>query len=61
MRDIAPGEVVSEEHLALLRPGSGLHPRHWSAVIGRRARVAIGARAPLRWEMLEGEPPSDAR
>lgn len=61
VKDIAPGEVVSEEHLALLRPGSGLHPRNWNAVIGRRARVAIEAREPLRWEMLEGEPPSDAR
>jgi sialic acid synthase SpsE len=61
MKPIAPGEVVSEEHLALLRPGSGLHPRHWGAVIGRRALVAIEPRQPLRWEMLEGEPPPDAR
>jgi len=61
MKDAAPGEVLSEEHLALLQPGSGLHPRNWDAVIGRRTRVAIEAREPLRWEMLEGDPSSGAR
>lgn len=53
MRDVPAGKSIEAEDLALLRPGTGLHPRHWKEVLGRRAHLPIRARTPLAWEMLE--------
>jgi N,N'-diacetyllegionaminate synthase len=36
-RDIAAGEVFSEQNLTTKRPGTGLSPMCWDDVIGRRA------------------------
>ncbi len=52
-RDIAAGEVLTEENAAILRPADGLAPKHWDSVIGRRARLAILRGTPLEWEMIE--------
>lgn len=36
-RDISAGETLSEENLTVKRPGNGLSPMLWDAVIGTRA------------------------
>ncbi len=36
-KDIAPGEVLSKENLRVVRPGGGLHPRHYDCLLGKRA------------------------
>lgn len=48
-RHIAEGEIITDAHLALKRPGSGLPPSLWDAVIGRRAARAIDADELLGW------------
>ncbi len=53
MRDIGTGQVISADDLALLRPGTGLHPRHMDEVLGRRASRQLSARAPLTWDDLD--------
>lgn len=40
-RDIAEGEVFSRENLKICRPGLSLAPRHFDALLGKRARRAI--------------------
>jgi N-acetylneuraminate synthase len=42
-RDIAAGEIFSEENLTAKRPGDGLSPLMWDQVIGRRAARAFMA------------------
>jgi sialic acid synthase SpsE len=42
-RDIAQGEEIRPEMLAIKRPGTGLHPHCLELVVGRRARVALRA------------------
>ncbi len=37
-RDIAEGEVFSEENLKCKRPGTGISPMNWDEVIGRVAK-----------------------
>jgi N,N'-diacetyllegionaminate synthase len=37
---IMPGEMYSEENLAVKRPGSGMSPMLWDSVIGKRATRA---------------------
>jgi N-acetylneuraminate synthase/N,N'-diacetyllegionaminate synthase len=51
-RAIAAGEALSSENLALLRPGTGLAPREWDRVIGRRAAASIPGGEPIQWSHL---------
>lgn len=50
--DIAAGEVITAEKLAVKRPGTGMPPKMWDVVVGRRARTDIPADTVLTWEMI---------
>lgn len=49
---IPAGTVLRAEHIAILRPGTGLAPALREQVIGRRAARDIPAGTLLTWEML---------
>ena len=36
-RDISKGELLSEDNLAVKRPGNGISPMRWNEVIGKTA------------------------
>jgi N-acetylneuraminate synthase len=46
-RDIAPGDLFTEENIRVIRPGYGLHPRYFIELLGRRAARAIALGEPL--------------
>lgn len=48
-RDIAEGEVISEDCLLTLRPWGGIEPKHAGLIVGRIAKKAIKARSPIKW------------
>lgn len=50
--DIPAGATLTDDLLALRRPGTGLAPSRWSTVIGRTTRKAIPAGALIDPEML---------
>jgi pseudaminic acid synthase len=52
-KNIAPGEALTTSNVRCVRPGFGLHPRHFPEVIGRVARHAIAAGEPLSMDALE--------
>ena len=45
--NIAPGDVFTEENLRVIRPGYGLHPRHFFGLLGQRAERVIAIGQPL--------------
>jgi sialic acid synthase SpsE len=51
-RDIAEGATLRTEDIAVRRPGSGIHPHLFEAVVGRRARQPIPLGTVLTWDML---------
>jgi N,N'-diacetyllegionaminate synthase len=51
-RDLAPGETIGASDVALLRPATGIPPKHLDEVIGRRIATAVAAGTPLRWDDL---------
>jgi N-acetylneuraminate synthase len=53
-RDMESGEPFTAENVRSIRPGIGLHTRHWNEVIGRRARTRILKGTPLSWHLIEG-------
>jgi N,N'-diacetyllegionaminate synthase len=36
-RDIAKGEVFTDENLTVKRPGTGINPMRWDEILGRKA------------------------
>ena len=52
-RAIERGKVVSEGDLCLKRPATGVEPSLVSRVVGRKAKVDIGADVPIQWDMFE--------
>lgn len=51
--DIAQGEKLTSNNVRALRPGSGLHTRHFASIIGKRARQHILKGTPLSFSMIE--------
>jgi pseudaminic acid synthase len=52
VRNIAAGEAFTAENIRCLRPGKGLAPRHWSALLGRKAAQALAKGTPLSWDLV---------
>lgn len=50
--DIAAGEIITAGKLAAKRPGTGIPPKMWDVVVGRRARVDIPADMVIMWDMV---------
>lgn len=46
------GTLLQEEHLALKRPGTGIHPRHLPDITGRRLCRSVAADQQMRWDDL---------
>lgn len=50
--DLPAGHVLSLDDLILLRPATGIAPKHFDALPGRTIKTAVAAGQPLTWELL---------
>lgn len=50
--DIPAGTPLTEEMIAVKRPGTGLHPELMDVLVGSIAQAAIAADTPLAWKMF---------
>jgi N-acetylneuraminate synthase len=53
VKDVAKGELLTEENVRSIRPADGLHPRHLPQVLGKRAARDLAAGTPLDLNMIE--------
>jgi N-acetylneuraminate synthase len=53
VKDVAPGEAITEAHIRSIRPGLGLAPKHLKAVLGKKAARALKRGQPLDWSMVQ--------
>lgn len=51
--DIAAGETLTAANIRSIRPGFGLAPKHYDALLGRRARVSIKRGTALAWTLVD--------
>jgi pseudaminic acid synthase len=51
--DLAAGDVLTPENLRRIRPGSGLAPRHYDQLLGRRVGRDVAAGTPMSWDLLD--------
>ena len=54
VRDMEPGEAFTPENLRAIRPGDGLPPKHFDALIGRKVARRIAKGTPVSWDLLGG-------
>lgn len=50
---IAAGELLTERNVRSIRPGAGMHTRHYAEIVGRRARTPLEKGTPLSWDMVD--------
>jgi pseudaminic acid synthase len=51
--DVQAGDVVTEANVRSVRPGFGLHPKHWPEVKGRKFNKSFKKGERLNLDMLE--------
>ncbi len=54
VEDVRSGERFTPVNVRSIRPGHGLHPRHFKEVLGRRASRDIERGTPLGWDLIGG-------
>ncbi len=52
VRDLKPGDVVTEADVRSVRPGYGAAPKHLDAVLGKTVKYAISAVTPVNLDVL---------
>ena len=53
VEDTKRGELFTKENVRSIRPADGLHPRHISEVLGKRAACDVERGTPLSWALVE--------
>ena len=53
LKEIKKGEKISKDDLDIRRPGNGIQPIDFDAIIGKRAKIDITKEQVLQWEYLE--------
>lgn len=53
-RDLEAGEVLDETALRAIRPGFGLAPRHYEALLGQRVARDVKRGTPASWDLIGG-------
>lgn len=51
-KDMKAGEAFTPENLRIVRPGAGLHPRHYENLLGRHASADLKLGQALTWGMV---------
>ena len=53
VKDIKAGEVLTPNNIRSIRPGIGMHTKHYEEVLGRHAKSDLKKGTPLQWELID--------
>ncbi len=53
VKDVKAGEELTEENVRSIRPGYGLHPKHYKEILGKKFRKDFEKGSPLEWGQFE--------
>lgn len=53
VKDIMAGEEITPENVRSIRPGTGLKPKYYSEILGKKTKKNIRFGKPIQWEDLE--------
>lgn len=52
VKDIKKGEFFTKDNLRPIRPGYGLHTKHYEEVLGKECKIDVEKGEPLNWNMF---------
>ncbi len=52
VEDVKEGELFTAQNVRSIRPADGMHPRHLSEVLGKRAACDVERGTPLSWTLV---------
>jgi len=50
VKSMKAGEIFTSKNVRSIRPGYGLHPRHYEEILGKKAACDIERGTPLSWD-----------
>lgn len=53
VREMKEGEIFTKDNLKSIRPGNGLHTRHYEDILGKKARSNIKKGTPVTWDIIK--------
>ena len=53
VRDLAAGDVISNDSIARIRPGNGLPPKYFEELIGKRVSQNVNFGTPVSWSLID--------
>ena len=53
VKDIKAGELLTPDNIRSIRPGIGMHTKHYEEVLGRHAKSDLKKGTPLQWELID--------
>lgn len=51
--DMRAGDVLTEKNLRRIRPGHGLSPKHYDALLGQKVKCDVKRGTPMSWNLLQ--------
>lgn len=51
--DLKAGDVLNERNLRSIRPGSGLPPKHYNELLGKKIIKSVKKGTPASWDLIE--------
>ncbi|MDP5158284.1 MAG: pseudaminic acid synthase, partial [Flaviramulus sp.] len=52
VKDVKAGEVLTKENVRSIRPGFGMHPKHYQEILGKRVNIDIERGTSLTFDVL---------
>jgi len=52
VNNVKAGDVLTEENVKSIRPGYGMHPKHYREVIGKKFKQDFPKGTALKWELI---------
>jgi len=53
VKDVNKGEFFTKDNIRSIRPGHGIHTRHFKDIIGKKAKKSIDRGTPLNWDLVQ--------
>ena len=53
VQDIKKGEMFTTQNIKIIRPGSGLPPKYYDVLLGKKASIDIERGTPIDWKFVE--------
>ena len=53
VQDVKEGDIITKNNIKSIRPGYGLHPKHYNSIIGKKFTKTIERGQPLSLNMIE--------